>query len=153
MSISVNISAPKRMIDDIKKFYDSPKWMGDITKAIKKRVLKKTSEGKDYRSKNFKKYSDAYATKKGQRKVDLRKSDAMMNAVTAKVINPLTGVIFIKAAMGNDSKNRAVLAEYHNEGQGNNPVREFMNIPDSATKKLVKEFIDDPVQKIINKHR
>lgn len=152
MSISVNIKAPQRMIDDVKSFYKSTKWMGNITKDIKKRVVKNTASGKDFKSRKFKPYSIAYAKKKGSG-VDLRDTGVMMDAVTAKVINALTGVVFIKGASGLSGANRTVIAAFHNFGMGRNPVREFMNIPKSVTKQLVKEFIDDPVQKIINRHR
>lgn len=140
------------MIQGVKDFYKSPKWMGNITKDIKKRIIKNTAGGKDFKSRKFKPYSTAYAEKKGG-SVDLRDTGAMMDAVTAKVINPITGVVFVKAVMGSGGKNRNILASYHNFGQGFNPVREFMNIPESVTKKLVKQFLDDPVQKIINKFR
>lgn len=152
MSVQVNINAPKRMIQDVKNFYDSPKWMGNITKDIKKRIVKNTASGKDWRSRKFRPYSQAYAAKKGSG-VDLRDTGAMMDAVSTKVVNSLTGVVFVKAVMGKGGINRAVLAEYHNFGQGFNPVREFMNIPESVVKKLVKQFIDDPVQRIVNRHR
>jgi len=152
MSITVNINAPKRMIKDVQDFYKSPKWMGNVTGEIKKRIVKNTSQGKDANSKKFRPYSKAYAKKKGHG-VDLNDTGAMMDAVSNKVVNSTTGVVFVKAVMGKGGVNRNILATYHNFGQGKNPVREFMNIPASFLNKIVKLLVDDPVQKIINKHR
>ena len=153
MSVTINISAPKKMIKDVEDFYKETAWMANIVEAIRDKIKENTSEGKDYRSRNFHKYSNAYAKRKGQTKVDLELSGTMMKSVKAHVVNPLTGIVYVKANMGSDGKNRAVLAEYHNYGQGRNPEREFMNVSEKFKDKVVKKYIDDEVQKIINKHR
>ena len=153
MGVTINIEQPKRMIKEVEDFFNQTDWMAHIVEDIREKILANTSSGKDYMSKNFEKYSDTYATKKGQKKVDLKVTETMIKAITAKVITALTGMVHIKPNIGPEGRNRNVIAGFHNFGDGRNPVREFMNIPESFKDKLVKKYIDDEILKITRKYR
>ena len=118
MSISADIRAPLRMIQEVETFYTKTTWMQHIVEAIRDRVKKNTFEGKDYKSKSFKKYSDAYSKRKGQRKVDLEVTQTMVDAITTKVITALKGKVFVKGVMGPDGKTGISLPVITTLGRG-----------------------------------
>ena len=153
MGVTVNIKEPLNMIKEAREYFDKTIWMDKITKEIRLLIRKNIREGKDYQGKAFHKYSNSYAKKKGSTTVNLQVSRAMVNAISSRVINALHGLVWVKPNMGPEGGNRSVIAGFHNFGDGRNPVREFMNIEKTELDNLVKKYLDDEIQKIINRNR
>ena len=137
-----------RTFRNIEKFLQSKKPMTAIAKEVKETILKKTEKGHDYMGRRFEPYSEAYAKRKKKKTVNLKDSGKMLKAITTKVVTPSHGRVYIKFA---GSPNRQIIANIHNTGTGKMPEREFMNLSDSAIKKLAKKHYDDPIMKILGR--
>jgi hypothetical protein len=115
-----------------------------ILEDVKEKVEDKTASGKDYRGHKFEPYSKAYAKRKKKKKVDLRVTGEMLDALRTRVINPKHGVVEIKGR-------RAIIANIHTTGTGKQPLREFMAITKSGEVKIVKKRYDDPLLRILGR--
>jgi hypothetical protein len=128
----------------IDEFLGSKEPMEKFCEGIKERILQKTAEGKDYKSRKFKAYSKAYAKRKGTTHVDLKVTGKMLGALKSKATSPTQGRVWIEG----ESHGRIccdMLAQIHTTGTGKQPQREFMNISQTGVKELTKKHFNDPL--------
>jgi len=142
----------KNIFKAIDDFLGSKKPMEDFCEGIKERILKKTAQGEDYKSRRFKPYSEAYAKRKGTRHVNLKVTGKMLNAIKSEAISPTQGRVWVEG----ESHGRIrcdMLAQIHTTGTGKQPQREFMNISQTGVKELVKKYFDDPLLELAREAR
>jgi hypothetical protein len=140
------ITETMRMLKSVEAFLNDPQPMQNIVDDVKDKITERTDRGLDYRGYSFHPYSKSYAKKKGKKKVDLRDTGQMMNSIGAEVINPHHGKVWVKS--------HVLIAQLHNKGgkdPGRPPVREFMNMTKTAILKLQKQYIDDPLMKLMGR--
>ena len=97
-------------------------------------ILDKTSRGKDFRNKKFRRYSDAYSEAKGKKTVDLYDTGAMLNNFTSKVANKKKVQLFFR------SKKEADKAKWHHYGTDKLPKRPFFGYNKKTEVAIRKEF-------------
>jgi hypothetical protein len=137
---------------DVRALIASTKPMQGIVDDIATEIKSKTEAGKDYMARNFNPYSAAYAKKKGTTRPDLKVSGTMIGAIKTNVINPNHGKVFVDAVPEPKGKILAdQLAQIHNDGEGKQPKREFMNVNESKMKSFVKVHYDDPILEIVRR--
>lgn len=128
--------------------------MQNICDDVQKRIEENTAAHKDYRSRRFARYSEKYAKRKGVSTgaVDLHDSGTMLGSLDAKALNPRHGRVWIKSGpMPGTKANTDMIANIHTTGTGNQPQRDFMNIPDSVLQKIVNKHHDDVIMRILGR--
>lgn len=154
----VGIKKALQQLHEVQDFLRSTKPMGGIVEDIKIQVLEKTARGLDYRGRSFAKYSERYKNiKRGMTatgRPNLKRSGTMMNAVAARAVNARRGMVHVRSlSEPGGGITSDFLAQIHTTGTGKQPQREFMNVTDSAFKKLVKKHYDDPILEIVRRYR
>jgi len=101
------------------------------------RILNRTLGGQDVHDSPFAPYSDSYArTKSGT--VNLKQSGAMLNSISA------TGSG--KSARIQCSSS---IAQYHEQGTGKMPQRQFMGLSQQDTQDMIDELVIDVIGGLI----
>ncbi len=117
--------------------------MQNICKDVKRRILKRTKDSRDYRNMKFAPYSRKYAKRKGSTKVNLRMTGEMLNSMKARAINSRRGVVELTA--------KELIANIHTQGIGKQPQRDFMNITPTALQEFVNKHHDDEIMRILGR--
>ena len=109
MTVKISgIVQTRQLLNNVEKFLESHKPMEDITDEAIEIIRDKTESGVDYMGRRFRKYSQAYAKKKGSF-VNLKVTGKMLSDIVRKIINAHHGKIFIRGAM-------AVIGAVHSQG-------------------------------------
>ena len=155
MEKSVSITGVREAIGElaeVRALLSSSKPMQGIVDGIVEEIKRRTATGKDYMGRNFKPYSKEYAKKKGKTRPDLRISGTMLDSIKAEVHTPQHGKVIVQPNPEPDGKILAdQLAQIHNDGEGKQPQREFMNVNETVMNGLVKKNYDDPILTIVRK--
>ena len=152
MAVEANIkitglTGTRRKLAEVEAILNSREPMSNIVNDVRARILDRTSRGLDYMGRRFAPYSKAYAKRKKSGKVDLKQSGEMLDSIQSTVISPQRGEVAVM------SSRRQVIANIHNTGTGKHPKREFMNIPMSALREIVKRHIDDKILEVAKRLR
>lgn len=154
MSVKITgVAEAKRTFGKIEEFLASPKPMAGVVEDIKERILTNTAASHDYRGRNFKPYSTAYAKKKGTTRPDLCVSGRMLGALKARVVDPRHGQVFVASEQESGRASTAMLAQIHTTGTGKQPQREFLNITPNALQVIKKKRYDDPILELVRQMR
>ncbi len=148
------IDEVRRQLREIAQLLRSFAPMDNIVKDVRKRILKRTDAGRDYRNRKFYPYSKKYAKKKGVgiSDVDLKLTGTMLGAIETRILSANHGQVLIMArAMPGTIAKANMIAQIHTTGTGKQPQREFMNITKTALQEFVNEHYDDEIKRILGR--
>lgn len=111
----------------------------EIGHKIIERIKERTDRGVDKRGKNFKKYSDLWAKKKGSSDVDMRLSGDMLDSIEIIKINGN------EITIGWEDGLEVLKGENHINGV-TVPKRDFLGLPKKDTTAIVKQTIKDTTE-------
>lgn len=154
--MSVRITGTDRVIrecQELQDFLASTAPMEGFVEDAKAVILDKTEKGRDFEHKPFAPYSDAYAKKKGSKRVNLSATGTMLRSIFSKVLSAKHGIIDVHPAQEKGAANARHLAQIHHDGEGKQPRRPFMDLNKSQVKALQKKHWDDKILEIVRRYR
>ena len=113
-------------------------------------IYLRTLQGKDVNGSDFPAYTPGYSGAHGKTTVNLVDTGTMLNAMTQKVLNNTTAMIYFLNITERNGELVQNIAKWHNTGAGKQPQREFFGLNDFDFKEIAKKY-QEHVKKILAK--
>lgn len=158
-----NIIPTRKIFQDIQKHMKSRVPMTGIVKDVEIEIKKKTKKGLSFKNTAFIRLTPIYKKRKSKlglsSKPDMSFTGHMLRSMKKKVVSATHGKVFISEQ--NYPRNpktgqrpridTKTLANIHNTGAGRMPKRTFMDINKTFKKKLLQQWYDKPILKILGR--